>query len=309
MAELKRKKRKIVRKDPDQLRAHPWQGKMIRDYDDAQMDRFVEKLKEEGQLQVVEILPDGLVLDGWQRRCALKKLGRRVRCWVRDDLKSDDEINRRFINANLTRRQMSKLDQARAYKALRETERGPNRRGTGDFRDFIAKRFGVSGRTLDRWSRVLQTPEEVQFAVDDGKLSMQEAEYVSRLSWQQQKEIAEKIREGVDPRKVVGELNKKPKGGPTDRSTSPQKYFRHFVRGAGRLRQRIKGLERDARLTVTQHDIALLTWLRKQCKLAIQEAKESQAEWDAAMEAEFGEQAPDSNPTSVNPAVFSAPLP
>ena len=104
----------------------------------------------------------------------------KIPAWIRDDLKDQRAIDNRFITANLNRRQMSRLDQARAYKRLKEIH-GKYGRAKGDTRDFLAKQFGVSGRTLDRYLRVLETPKVVQEAVDDRKLSMQDGVDVSFL--------------------------------------------------------------------------------------------------------------------------------
>jgi hypothetical protein len=130
---------------------------------------------------------------------------------VRDDLAKDPvAAERRLIEDNLNRRQLGPLGRARCYKRLKElASRGRGGRlldyEARDLRDRLAKRLGgVSGRTLDRYLRVLEhTPPEVQGAVEAGTLPLTVAEQVAGLSKQQRGEIAEALRAGGEPREVV----------------------------------------------------------------------------------------------------------
>src|SRR5262249_53696797 len=100
------------------------------------------------------------------------------------------------------------LEMARCYKRLKELEK-KNRSGRlldcelKDLRDKIGKRLGVSGRTLDRYLRVLNTPQEVQDAVTANKLAVTVAGKVAGLRKVEQEQIAREIREGGDPGKVI----------------------------------------------------------------------------------------------------------
>jgi hypothetical protein len=68
----------------------------------------------------------------------------------------------------------------------------------------IGKRLGISGRTLDRYLRILDnTPLEVQNAVEAGTLPVTLAEKVAGLAKSHREQINQEIREGGDPKVVV----------------------------------------------------------------------------------------------------------
>jgi len=208
-------------RQPEDLKLHRLQNVAITDVDDATFGRLKSDLDQNGQLQPIEITPEDVIIDGAQRNRAALELGwERVRVWIRNDLVDDLAVEKRFIEANLNRRQMSKLEMARAYVTLKDTERRQRVKqkfGDGhelpplvtqrdDLRDVLAKLFDCSGRTLDRYSRLLNTPIEVQRAFEADQLSQKEAERVANCSESRQQEIAERIRAGEDARQVVAEL-------------------------------------------------------------------------------------------------------
>ena len=164
--------RRIETRHPKDLLPHPLQNELLADLGEHELQSLADDMGRNGQLQVIEITEDNVIIDGHQRVRAALKLGLdEVSVWVRDDLKDDEAVEKRFIEANFNRRQMSKLDQARCYRRLRQIERCRDD-VKGDLRDFVAERFGVSGRTLDRWDRLLNTPIEVQRAWEADKLTL-----------------------------------------------------------------------------------------------------------------------------------------
>ena len=151
----------------------------------------------------IEITVDDVVIDGHQRLREAKELGwEKIEVWVRDDLEDERAINQRHIEANLERRQLTKLEQARLIKAMYDLERRerPRRRADqpGDIRDRIAKRFGIDGRTAERWMNLLDTPPAIQEAVSQDKLTMTLAEKVSHLTNDLKQLVADRI-EGGEP--------------------------------------------------------------------------------------------------------------
>jgi ParB family chromosome partitioning protein len=159
----------------------------------------------------IEITPDNVVIDGHQRLRAARELGwKEIQVWVRHDLPNQQAIDQRHIEANLDRRQLSRLEEARLIKVLCDLERSslPRRHAAslGDVRDRIGRRFGMDGRTAQRWMNVLETPREVQDAVSRGKLSMILAEKVSRLTRELKQQVADRIRKGENPNRVVKKL-------------------------------------------------------------------------------------------------------
>jgi ParB family chromosome partitioning protein len=204
--------RKIERWAVDRLRPHPKQGQYFPDARIHEVAELAADMKANGQLQAVEILPDGTILCGHRRVAAARLLGWvEVIAWVRHDLGDDPAVaEMRLITDNVLRRQLGKLALARCYRALKALE-SKNLDGRlmdyeeQDLRDRLAKRLGgLSGRSLDRLRRVLDhTPPEVQAAVEAGTLPLTLAEQVAGLGEEQRAEIAEEIRAGGSPREVV----------------------------------------------------------------------------------------------------------
>jgi ParB/RepB/Spo0J family partition protein len=202
--------RKVEQWDLGRLRPHPKQGQYFSDPPPHELEELAADMKANGQLQPVEALPDGTIIAGHKRLAAARLLGRtKINVWVRADLAADPAAaERRLIEDNLNRRQLTALEVAACYRRLKEMAQyfpgGPlldNERG--DLRDRIGKRLGVSGRSLDRYLRALDTPQEVRAAVAAGKLAVTVAEQVAGLSKQQQAEVAEELRAGGEPREVV----------------------------------------------------------------------------------------------------------
>lgn len=198
----------VVHKRLSELHSHPRQRDMFTDLPNADLRQLAEEMEREGLLEPVEILPDGMIVSGHQRVRAAKLLGwRKIRCWVRPDLAEAGPaaVERRFIEANFHRRQLGPLDKARCYQRLKELERNGrgNGKATGDLRDYLAGQFGLSGRSLDRWERLLGTPIEVQEAVSAKKLSLVVGGKVADLPKRVQQQIASEISDGVEPKKAV----------------------------------------------------------------------------------------------------------
>jgi hypothetical protein len=79
-----------------------------------------------------------------------------------------------------------------------ERKRPINRYSTAEIqnvRDRVGKAIGMSGRNLDRYLRVLETPMPVQDAVDAGRLPLVIGAKVATLPKAQQEELAEQIKD------------------------------------------------------------------------------------------------------------------
>ncbi|NLE38909.1 MAG: ParB N-terminal domain-containing protein, partial [Pirellulaceae bacterium] len=189
------------------LRPHPRQADLFGECSDQEIEELAADIGKNGLAHAIEITPDGIIIAGHRRVKAYWHLKRtKVCCWVREDLEElgEQAIEQRLIEDNLNRRQLSKLDQARLYAALRkirgndESDNGE----TGDIRDILATRFGVSGRTLDRWRRMLAVPREIQRAVELQMLTLSQGTKIADLPPSTQNEIAERIRNGENPKHV-----------------------------------------------------------------------------------------------------------
>ena len=205
-AQMEHSKRKI-----DDLKPHPCQGKYFKDISEAHLWDLAEDIRANGLKMPVEILPDNTIIAGHQRCRAARLLEwEEIDVVVRHDLaeKGEGAVIKELIGDNLNRRQLDKLEAARAYKALNEIEKclPPKERrkyGIGRLRDIIGARLGLNGRTLDRYVRLLDTPPAVQEAFQRDTLPLLLAEQVAGLRFGIQQQIASQIQVGADPKEVV----------------------------------------------------------------------------------------------------------
>ena len=151
---------------------------------------------------------------------------------IRKDLEQQGPaaVERRLVEDNFLRRQLGQLDKARCIEALYQLyvpDADPlKRRPRPALRELIGKGLGISGRTVDRYLRVLETPLEVQAAFSEGKLSLVETGKVAGLSPDEQEQIAAQIVAGAEARSVVKSFLKGAKG-PV---TSGKQRYRKFLR-------------------------------------------------------------------------------
>lgn len=102
---------------------------------------------------------------------------------------------------------------ARALRDLAEQHKYEYVCGRGqDFRDWLVERLGlpISGMTLDRYPRLLETPESVQRAVSARQLPTTLASRVALMPPSVQQEIADRIGAGPNARHVVSEVAHRP---------------------------------------------------------------------------------------------------
>lgn len=101
------------------------------------------------------------------------------------------------------------IARARALRDLVEQHRGEYTNGCGqDYRDWLVQRLSlpISGMTLDRYLRLLETPEAVQQAVSAGLLPRTLAFRVGLLPVSAQNEIADRIASGEVAKSVAREV-------------------------------------------------------------------------------------------------------
>lgn len=169
---------------------------------------LVADIRRQGMLEPIEIVPNGTILSGHRRWAAARRLGwESVRVLVRHDLAAQGEtaIERRFWKANLVRRQLSLSDMVRMYVRLRRlSPRGSQRRGQGALRDELAKRFQLTGRSLDRWAIIYEGPAEIRQAVESKQLPLVKAgKLLTTLDEQQLAEVVSQLQDDADPRVVA----------------------------------------------------------------------------------------------------------
>ena len=204
--------RQVIQWKVADLRESPYQQQLFGDLPEGPLDELAADMEKHGQRDPVEILRDGTIIDGHQRRRAAVKLGwDEVAVVVRDDLAEagDEAVQSYMLSVNLARRQMDIMAIARAYRRMKQLERGWDRdefdvSGAQDIRDKLAKRLGSrSGRTLDRYLRLLETPREIQDAYTRHDLPMSTALKVVRLSDEVKADIVAAIRHGQPAKAAI----------------------------------------------------------------------------------------------------------
>jgi len=193
------------------LKPHPRQAEFFQDLPFHLLRDLAQDMQDRGQKEPLEILPDGTIVCGHQRTRAAKMLRwEEIDVWVNHELaaQGDLAVEQRLIEDNLTRRNLDRLDQVRCYKRLVEMAREtPEQRRRshqrGRLRDIVGSRLGISGRTLERYLRVLNAPREVQDAFKAGQISLVHASKVAGLPIKVQQQLAADLRADADPKQAV----------------------------------------------------------------------------------------------------------
>jgi ParB-like chromosome segregation protein Spo0J len=193
------------------LKPHPRQAEFFPDLPFHLLRDLAEDMKDRGQKEPLEILPDGTIVCGHQRTRAANYLGwDELDVWVNHELaaQGDLAVEQRLIEDNLARRQLDRLDQIRCYRRLNDLARPtPEARRRshqlGRVRDTVGNRLGMFGRTLERYLRVLDAPREVQEAFQAGRISLVQASRVAGLPNEVQEQLVDDLRGGVDPKQAV----------------------------------------------------------------------------------------------------------
>lgn len=192
------------------LRPHEEQGSLFDDIPASLFFALVDDIREHGIQTPLEILPNGKIICGHQRRRAALELGfSHVPVIVRSDLEAQGEgaVVQRMIMDNAARRQLDSLASARAYQALMNLQAGSRPTWLqGDLRDWLAESFQTSGRNLDRLRQLLDLPRSIQSAISNGALPKSLARHLLALDIEKQQEAAARIAAGEPPRAVVKEL-------------------------------------------------------------------------------------------------------
>jgi ParB-like chromosome segregation protein Spo0J len=243
-------KKEIVDLPVAGLKPHPLQARIYTPRTDWQIEELAESMKK-GLDDPVEVLSDlSTVVCGNGRVEAAKRLGwEKIPCWVRRDLEAAGPaaVETRLVEDNLARRHLSRLDVVRSIRHLKQIAR--HKKGVlgvdtikGDLRDLVAKRYGLGGRTLDRWLQALDLPLALQQAVDQHKLPVTLVAQIVTLSPAEQQRIAERVQAGEDPRKVVRELLPQKAARHVKACDAVASFHRNLVRGLDDLDGRLEEL-------------------------------------------------------------------
>jgi ParB family chromosome partitioning protein len=242
------KKDRDIRELPlSKLKPHPANEKLYRKRSRQELDDLAADMEKHGQLEAIELTATFDIISGHGRVEAAKKLGwKTIRCWVRHDMDTPQAIETRLIEVNLHRRQMTSLDIARSWQRLKQLAK--DRKGKplgaanvkGDLRDLLAERFGLSGRTLDRWLQVITMPMPLQEAVDQDKLPLTLAVKAAVLGPEVQAKIARRIQAGENAKQVVKELVKETTRSHCHATTELDRFLTNIDRNRIALNGRIE---------------------------------------------------------------------
>lgn len=237
---------KVEKRRLDTLHPHPKQASQFGDLPEHELRRLANRMRRDGLERPVEITPDDIIIAGHQRVRAAELLGwTEIDVIVREDLVLQGEaaVERRFLEDN-DRRQLTPLQKARLVKARWDLgqhagfqDSGEDRRGS--LRDRIGQELGMSGRNLDRYLRVLETPFEVQQALDANKLTLNDVARVAGLLPQYQQAVADAIRGGQDPGTAVAHYLPKKSGRHETARTARHSFVQALSRGMDDLEGRI----------------------------------------------------------------------
>ena len=186
--------------------------------------RLEQSILEEGCREAI-ILWDGVIIDGHNRYsiCKAHNIPFRTRSM---EFATREEVMLWMMRNQLARRNLNdfqRVEVVRRYeeavRAKAEERQKVTRFGGGGkitttvekSRDTLGALAGVSGKTYEHATAIIDNaPEEVKEAVRSQAVSINAGYETTKLSPEAQAEISRRIREGEEPRKVVGEAVKRP---------------------------------------------------------------------------------------------------
>ena len=241
------------------LKPHPRQSQFFDQLPFHLIRDLAQDIKARGLKEPLEILPDGTIVCGHQRTEAAKLLRwDEIDVWVNHELADQGEhaILQRLIEDNIARRQLDRLEQVRCYKKLGELapETPLNQKRShqlGRLRDVVGARLGMSGRTLDRYIQVLDTPHEIQKAFRDGRLSLVNACKVAGSSPHVKEQIVADIRAGINPKVAVQARLQNREPDPLDATLGT--FIRILERNVGPVETEIENIP-----SMCKYDISIL---------------------------------------------------
>lgn len=147
-----------LRPNPEQPRHH---------FDDGALAELADSIRRHGVLQPLLVSEDGaggyIVIAGERRWRAARAAGlKTVPAVIRERLGARDELALALVE-NLQRRNLSPLEEARAFEHLRSEH--------GQSQTEIAEQVGMNRSTVANTLRLLRLPEKIQELVESGRLS------------------------------------------------------------------------------------------------------------------------------------------
>jgi ParB family chromosome partitioning protein len=168
----------------DRLQPNPHQPRQI--FDETAIEELAASIRRHGILQPLLVSEDGqdryLIITGERRWRAARRAGlRAVPAVIRERLEDAAQLELALVE-NLQRRDLTPLEEARAFDALRSS--------LGLTQAEIAERVAMDRSTVANALRLLKLPLEIQTLVEQGELSagharalLAFADDTTRLRW------------------------------------------------------------------------------------------------------------------------------
>jgi ParB/RepB/Spo0J family partition protein len=215
------------------IKPNPRQGKDISPLPEPELRALEDDIKRNGVIQPLEVTENGTLLDGHNRYHVLKRMGKdKVKVLVRYDLPTAEMQHRRFLEANLTRRQLDSLGKVKLIAAMVEADLGkpltelPPRK-LDKVKTDIAMRLDMSGRSVSRYLLAAKAPQEVQEAFGRNEVSLINTGKVALLHADDQADVVDRINQGESAKSVIAEYLAPPR-----RQRSPLGLFLDAIENA-----------------------------------------------------------------------------
>ncbi len=193
------KKDEIVEIDLDELRANPYQPRVV--FDDKALNELALSIKEHGVFQpiIVKKSIKGYEIIAGERRVRASKLAgkKKIPALIRD--LNDEQMMEIALLENLQRENLSAIEEAKAYKSMLDKLHLTQ--------EQLSIKVGKSRSHITNILGLLRLPKDVQKLVVQKKISMGHARVLSKLEDDEKiKEIAKKIVEDNIPVRDVESL-------------------------------------------------------------------------------------------------------
>jgi ParB/RepB/Spo0J family partition protein len=186
------------------LHDHPRQQELFDDLPPSEFAALVDDLRRNGQTTPIRVLSDGTILCGTQRVRAARELGWDCIQAIVVDVENEGEAVRMLVEDNLHRRHLGPIAFARLFEALAKLAAVEGHVDGVDLRDEVAQRIGDrSGRTFDRYRRLLKLPAAIVGAVESGSVTITAGLQILKLPEKVRAKIAREIEAGALAHEVV----------------------------------------------------------------------------------------------------------
>lgn len=149
------------------------------------VDGLAATIAEQGLLQPLGVISTGKgqyrIVYGNRRRAAAIQLGlEKVPCILLDA--EDQDVLLGQLVENIQRQELNDMEKARAFSRLRaRIAEVHGKQSEGELDDATGKAVGLTGRTVRRYLGLLELPQEVQFLIRRGELSVTQAQHLRRI--------------------------------------------------------------------------------------------------------------------------------